>query len=606
MANRETREVNIKMTGDFKKVNKGIDKTNKKVTNFKDKALGGASMMTTKLSQGLGTLGGRFVSLVPMLGKVSLSFKTLRGAIMSTGIGALVLGVLALRSAFTRSEEGQNKMAKAMAMIGAVTGQLMDKLADFGEFIIGIFENPKQAMIDFKDALKENITNRFEGLMNLIPSLGQAVTALFDGEFSKAGKIATDAVGQVVLGVDSVTDSLNNAVKAGKDFVAETQSEVDAMARIADSRANIDKKQRQLNLDRAKADAEISELRSKVEDAENYTALERLEFSKEAQAKQSELIKREEALIAEKLKNKLAENALGKSTKADLDEANALEVELIQKKTALNNFNKLQLARQKALRAEANAAAKRDLAEENKVRDEAEKARDKYEQEQAAKLKAKIDLQKKEADALVEKLELEKLNEEEKLQRDFERDLAKLEGLEGYEQAKLDIMAKYAKMEEDLENKKAEAKQAILLNSAQAIMGSLATVLGQQNKAGKAFAIANATIDVYSGMTKALKDETIPNTFARIAAMTAVATKGFMAVKNIMSTNVQGFAGGGGSAPAVQAPSFNVIGQTSAGEQLIAGAIGDSNQQPIQAYVVESQMTSQQQMSRNVSENASL
>ena len=246
----------------------------------------------SKLDKLSGGFLGRIRSLIPSVSKLSFSFKALKVAIASTGIGLLVMAVVSLREAFSRSEAGQNKMAKIMGVLGAVTGQLMDKLADFGESIISVFENPKKAMIDFKNALKENIINRFEGLLELIPNLSKAVTQLFKGNFSEAGKIATDAVGKVALGVDSVTDSIENATNSISDFVAETEKEMAIMGKIMDSRADIDKRQRQLNIDRAKADAEISELRSKVEDAENYTALERLEFSKQAQKKQQDIIDR--------------------------------------------------------------------------------------------------------------------------------------------------------------------------------------------------------------------------------------------------------------------------------------------------------------------------
>ena len=48
---------------------------------------------------------------------------------MATGIGLVVVLLASLKAAFTRSEEGQNRFAKAMAAIGAVTDVLMDGLA---------------------------------------------------------------------------------------------------------------------------------------------------------------------------------------------------------------------------------------------------------------------------------------------------------------------------------------------------------------------------------------------------------------------------------------------------------------------------------------------
>ena len=70
---------------------------------------------------------------------------TLRGAVMATGIGALVVLVVSLMQAFKRSEEGQNKFAKLTAIIGAVVGQLADGLATLGEKIIEAIQNPRKA-----------------------------------------------------------------------------------------------------------------------------------------------------------------------------------------------------------------------------------------------------------------------------------------------------------------------------------------------------------------------------------------------------------------------------------------------------------------------------
>ena len=64
------------------------------------------------------------------------------------------------------------------------------------------------------------------------------------------------------------------------------------------------------------------------------------------------------------------------------------------------------------------------------------------------------------------------------------------------------------------------------------------------------------------------------------------------------------FSGGGGAAP--QAPNFNVIGQTSAGDNLIADTVAGVNNRPIRAFVVDSEITSSQELARNTQESASI
>ena len=66
-------------------------------------------------------------------------------------------------------------------------------------------------------------------------------------------------------------------------------------------------------------------------------------------------------------------------------------------------------------------------------------------------------------------------------------------------------------------------------------------------------------------------------------------------------TSKAGASGGGGGVSAgasPQAPSFNVIGSTSAGDNMVAGAIASVNDAPMRAYVVESDVTSAQSASR--------
>ena len=52
-------------------------------------------------------------------------------------------------------------------------------------------------------------------------------------------------------------------------------------------------------------------------------------------------------------------------------------------------------------------------------------------------------------------------------------------------------------------------------------------------------------------------------------------------------------------------PNFNVLGQTSAGENMLANVIEGANSQPVRAYVVEGEMTSAQQLARNAAISAS-
>ncbi len=176
-------EVNTKdAQKSLKGLEKGVEDVNKEVkeTGKTTQQMGGT---LDKISGGAVSKFGAFKSAVA---GVTTGFKSLRVAIIATGIGALLIAVTALGQAFTRSEEGQNKFAKILGVIGSVTGNLLDLLADLGGSIISVFENPKQAIKDFANLIKDNITTRFDGLLNLIPQIGKAIGLLFEGEFTEA------------------------------------------------------------------------------------------------------------------------------------------------------------------------------------------------------------------------------------------------------------------------------------------------------------------------------------------------------------------------------------------------------------------------------------
>ena len=204
MAIEKTINLNVNTKGAQKEV-KNLEKAVGGVNEEVKETSASTEQMGSALDSATGGAITKFNGLKSGLKGVINSFKTLRVAIIATGIGALLIAVTSLGQAFTRSEEGQNKFAKILGVIGSVVGNLLDLLADLGENIISVFENPKQALKDFAKLIKENIVNRFEGLLELVPKLGKAVGLLFKGEFSAAGKVAADAVGKVTLGVDSLS-----------------------------------------------------------------------------------------------------------------------------------------------------------------------------------------------------------------------------------------------------------------------------------------------------------------------------------------------------------------------------------------------------------------
>jgi hypothetical protein len=81
------------------------------------------------------------------------------------------------------------------------------------------------------------------------------------------------------------------------------------------------------------------------------------------------------------------------------------------------------------------------------------------------------------------------------------------------------------------------------------LTGAITDLLGKQTAAGKAFAVAQAIMNTYSGATLALTDPTIPSTALRIIAAATVILEGLSNVKQILAVNTSGGGSTSMSAP---------------------------------------------------------
>jgi hypothetical protein len=141
------------------------------------------------------------------------------------------------------------------------------------------------------------------------------------------------------------------------------------------------------------------------------------------------------------------------------------------------------------------------------------------------------------------------------------------------------------------EKNKGIQKAALLANSALSIAQIIAnTNVGSSKEV--------ATKGVFGLSTSAVLYAKMGISIASVLAATA---KGLKGLGGGSAGGGGGDTGGGGGAPAA-APQFNVVGNS--GVNQIAQTLG--SQQPVQAYVVASNVTTQQSLDRNIVANASL
>jgi hypothetical protein len=315
------------------------------------------------------SLNGVKAAFLRVIPAAKAMFGTIKAGMISTGIGALVVGVMALIQSFKRSEAGQEKFQRIMAAIGAVTAIVLDAFSDLGEIIIDTFKDPLPAMTKFG-----------KGLL----------------------KFLRDPTG-------ATRDMFIKATLAYKDFNEETSKEIDALIEVTNMRQKAHHIDRELKVERAKANREINDIRLQAEDREKFNATERIALLRKAQAI-------EEGITAKEIKSKKIlidalklEQEQGLNNKATKDELAQLQADAI-------NLDTKKLRSQRLLQTQITTAINEEkaakLAAENAVWDAKIEANDKWNKEQQKAADKEIALAKKVAD---EKIAISKAEEQAKI-----------------------------------------------------------------------------------------------------------------------------------------------------------------------------------------------
>ena len=637
----------------LKDVTKERNKANKSLKEAEENAADYSGVLGMIDSKTGGLISG-FSGMTKSIGGATKGFNLMKVAIIGTGIGALLIAITSIGAAFTSSEEGQNKFNKIMGVIGATVNVFIDRLATLGNFLMSVFENPKQALIDFKDAFVKNITNRIESAIETIGFLGSAIKKVFSGDFSGAIEDANKAGSSYVDSLTGVKNTLDKVTDSVKGLSQEIINEGIQAGKIADQRAKADKLDRQLIVDRAIANKERADLLNKAVDKEKFTLQERIGFLEEAGKLEDEITAKEIQAAKLRLDSRIAENALGGSTKEDLEEEANLRANLINLETAKLTKAKEVTSQIIALNAE-EAAAKKAINDQEKADQDAADAEEITKAKELAALKKQI----RDAEAISEQdkrdLELVKIQEqfealilqaqENNIVTDelkLARDVALKEKQDEFYLADLDRKKKIADEDAKLEEQKRQQQQDTLDNlisiggaeskfgkamlvakqlllAKEMIMEIKATLFSAQQSATKTVVkSAEAGVDVAGGAAKAAAGAAFPANIPLIIGYAAQAVGIVSAIKGAVkaskqatskvgatasSSSLSAPSAGAGSAPSAP-PAFNVVGASDTNQ--LADAIGGQSQQPIQTYVVASEVSTAQELDRNIVTGATI
>jgi DNA repair exonuclease SbcCD ATPase subunit len=560
-------------------------------------------------------------------------FKTLRAAIISTGIGALVVALGSLVAYFTQTKKGAELLERATSGLSAVFSVLVDLASSIGESLVNAFQNPQKAVKDLWEAVKTNIVNRFEGLKNQVIAFGKILESAFSLDWEGVKQGAEDyarSLVQVATGLDKEQqDALAKSI-------AGVASEMDEAARkaIALTKAEQELRDltRELNIETAKRRSEIKKLNKDAEDT-TKSYKEREEAARKAGELEQDLMSQRVAAAEENLRIIKERNALSNSMDKDLDAEAEAEIELYrireesyELQTTLQN--KLNTLRQQRSQEYQNTI-KKNIDERNKLNEE-------FTSQQIERDKALAEEQKKilkDVESVRDFLESKRIQtEEEQINAKYERLreqangelelLKELQIQQNYELGKLQEDA-LIKQDEEARKKRDEeladykrtqkAKVDFAMQTANSLIGIGELLAGSSESSArkifavnKAVGIAGALVDTFRAANKVLADWPTPGP-ARFAAMAATITTGIANVAKIASTKFSSSTsgGGGGSRPSVGGSATASAPQPTAAIDF--GFLNQqNNQQAIPAYVLEGQAMNQQEASMRVKDLTTL
>lgn len=549
---------------------------------------------------------------------VTKSTKLFRGlgtAIKATGIGLLVALVAKLGQTFTQNSKVVGFFNTAMIALNKAFNDLFEFIFNnFGkwtQFIKDAFENPQQSIKNFAEAIKENLEERFNSLIEVLGFVGDAFKKLFQGDFKgaldsvkEAGKEYVDVITGVDGSVEKITMAVEEGSKAIAEYAKETVNAAEQINNLRSSFAQIENQQTRLR-EAADRDAE-AQRRLRDDFTQNIDA--RIE----ANNKLADVIDRQEK--AEKATVQARINALNTEQKLlgfrqeRANEIFALQTELIAIEAQQSTFRSEQEQNAIALQKERIELGQSEIDAQNQRRLDQLEFEAEQEELEANKI---IKLQERLA------LENELLEEDLKRKKQLfaEGTQARVDAEQEYFTAKQDLEQKEKELEQQSADEEESREKAVAnakIGIAKNTLSLIQELAGEGSKVGKALAVGQATISAVEGTVNAFKsaqDSPITTVFPAYPFVQAglAGAFGFAQVAKIKSTDETGASssgsGGGQSAPPVSAPSFNLVEGT--GTDQIADTIQNQDR-PIKAFVVSNDVTSQQELDRNAVESATL
>jgi hypothetical protein len=515
-------------------------------------------------------------------------FKAFSQTLSSVAGGfAAVQGALGLLGA--EGEDVQKTLAKVQSALALSQG--LEQLGDLGD----AFKNVKTVAIDAFKGIKAAIGSSGIGLLVLalgaIVAYWDEIKAAVSGVSVEQKKLTEEtnknlkAQQEKLQAIDSQDNILKLQGKSEKEILGIKIKQTDEVIKATEQQLAQQKVVVKAQLEAEKRNKEILQGIVRFLFAPLSLILTTVDQVGKALGKDFKLEEKFSGGIAGLVFDPVEAEKKGKESIAAIDKS---LLELKNKRAGYQLSIKAidKAAADEAAETEASRLEKQ-LADEKKFTDD---LLSEYDRRKKDLVNAKI-ITQKEIAALDEQ---ERLKQEEANNKQFEAQKELLSKTTNFTLLSIQKQQEAADASLKIEQLKEQQKIALAQQSADALL-AVSDVLGRETAAGKALAVSAALINTYLGITQALK---LPFPASIPAAAIAAAT-GFGAVKNIIAVKVPGAAsssGGNISSPSISAaapiaPAQPQAATTNLSSQTI-NAIGN---QAVRAYVVENDVTSNQQ-----------
>jgi hypothetical protein len=573
-------------------------------------------------------------------------------ALKAAGIGLIISGFVALKTAFEQNQEVATTFSAVIETISIVFNKTVGAVISAAKAsyeATGGFNALAKVMGGLLNIVLAPLKLTFFSLKLGIQELQLVWEKSFFGD--KDPKTIKDLRKNIKATEKDIVDVGKSVVKSGKDIYnnfgeaigevvdlgkrsIEEVSKVSISAAYEQGKALVNAKNSaaiaaaQQSLLIEKYDIQAEKLRQ-IRDEERNSITERIKANNDLKAV---LENQEKAMIAQaSLQVQAAQLEYNKAKTTEnqvaLLDAQANKIGVLAQ---IEGLRSEQLANDLALQREGDELTKTRTESEITLAIEREKATNELIKDEEKKLQAQINTANKEKELqlarLQEQIDVYKQGTQGRLDAEIaynekkqEIDLQVIAYEEQLATKKIEIAKAEADKKQELTKKEIDMSMSALsiLNDAfQISAGKSEKDQRKAFKAQKAFNLASAITNTYLAVTGALTAGGNPLKLAtgmQFVEAGIAGALGAVQIAKIAKTKFEGGAsadtsggggggggGGGVTAPTMSAPQFNVVGQSGVNQ------LASLNQQPIQAYVVSGQVTSQQALDRNRLENATL